>query len=139
MVLSRTKLIDWELLMVGIPTASAACRILSPGAAERIVYLYLDAIYLKVRSGGKVVSLPVLVALGVRAGGEKVLLSLATAGAERTAAWEGLLENLGARKMGRPRLVITDGKAGVAPALGRVWPGGGRQRRNGCKTRDRGS
>src|SRR5205807_2375872 len=41
-------------------------------AAERIVYLYLDAIYLKVRSGGKVVSLPVLVALGVRAGGEKV-------------------------------------------------------------------
>src|SRR5207253_3056702 len=70
-------------------------------AAERIVYLYLDAIYLKVRSGGKVVSLPVLVALGVRAGGEKVLLSLATAGAERTAAWEGLLENLVARKMGR--------------------------------------
>src|SRR2546428_304066 len=38
-------------------------------AAERIVYLYLDAIYLKVRSGGKVVSLPVLVALGVRGGG----------------------------------------------------------------------
>jgi transposase-like protein len=31
---------------------------------EQIVYLYLDAIYPKVRSGGKVVSLPVLVALG---------------------------------------------------------------------------
>src|SRR5437660_1087923 len=97
-------------------------------AAERIVYLYLDAIYLKVRSGGKVVSLPVLVALGVRAGGEKVLLSLATAGAERTAAWEGLLENLVARKMGRPRLVITDGNAGLAAALGRVWPGVAQQR-----------
>ncbi len=97
-------------------------------AAERIVYLYLDAIYLKVRSGGKVVSLPVLVALGVRAGGEKVLLSLATAGAERTAAWEGLLEHLVARKMGRPRLVITDGNAGLAAALGRVWPGVAQQR-----------
>src|SRR2546422_660570 len=48
-------------------------------AAERIVYLYLDAIYLKVRSGGKVVSLPVLVALGVRAGGGEGLLGLATA------------------------------------------------------------
>ena len=33
-------------------------------AEEEIVYLYLDAIYPKVRSGGKVVSLPVLVALG---------------------------------------------------------------------------
>jgi transposase-like protein len=32
---------------------------------ERLVYLDLDAIYPKVRSGGKVVSLPVLVALGV--------------------------------------------------------------------------
>src|SRR3989442_12972052 len=82
----------------------------------------------KVRSGEKVVSLPVLVALGVCAGGEKVLLSLATGGAERTAAWEGLLENLVARKMGRPRLVITDGNAGLAAALGRVWPGVAQQR-----------
>src|SRR2546422_1046578 len=97
-------------------------------AAERIVYLYLDAIYLKVRSGGKVVSLPVLVALGVRAGGEKVLLSLATAGAERTAAWEGLLENLVARKMGRPRLGVTDGNAGLAAAPGAMGPGGGQAR-----------
>jgi transposase-like protein len=46
------------------------------------LYLYLDAIYPKVRSGGKVVSLPVLVALGVRENGEKVLLSLMTTGAE---------------------------------------------------------
>jgi hypothetical protein len=45
-------------------------------AEEKIVYLYLDAIYPKVCSGGKVVSLPVLVALGVRENGEKVLLSL---------------------------------------------------------------
>jgi transposase-like protein len=42
----------------------------------------IDAIYPRVRSGGKVVSLPVLVALGVREKGEKVLLSLWTAGAE---------------------------------------------------------
>jgi putative transposase len=97
-------------------------------SAEAIVYLYLDAIYLKVRSGGKVVSLPVLVALGVKATGEKVLLSLATAGAERTACWEGLLEDLAARKLGRPRLVITDGNPGLGAALERVWPGVARQR-----------
>jgi len=97
-------------------------------SAEAIVYLYLDAIYLKVRSGGRVVSLPVLVALGVRAGGEKILLSLATAGAERTAAWESLLEDLAARKLGRPRLAITDGNPGLAAALERVWSGVPRQR-----------
>ena len=95
---------------------------------EKIVYLYLDAIYFKVRSGGKVVSLPVLVALGVRANGEKVLLSLVVAGAERRAAWEGLLEDLVARKLRAPRLAITDGNAGLGAALGRVWPGVEQQR-----------
>lgn len=38
--------------------------------------MYLDAIYPKVRSAGRVVSLAVLVALGVKDTGEKVLLSL---------------------------------------------------------------
>lgn len=91
-------------------------------SAEQSVYLYLDAIDLKVRSGGKVVSVPVLVALGVKASGEKLLLALATAGAERTTAWEGLLDDLVGRKLGRPRLVITDGNKGLAAALERVWP-----------------
>ncbi len=97
-------------------------------SAEEIVYLYLDAIYLKVRSGGRVVALAVLVALGVKASGEKQLLTLHTAGAERTTAWEMLLEDLAARKLGRPRLVISDGNPGLAAALERVWPGVPRQR-----------
>ena len=97
-------------------------------SAEKIVYLYLDAIYLKARSGGKVVRVPVLVALGVRANGEKVLLSLMAAGAERTAAWEALLEDLVARGLRAPRLVISDGNAGLAAALERVWPHALRQR-----------
>jgi len=92
-------------------------------AQEQIVYLYLDAIYPKVRSGGKVISLPVLVALGVRDNGEKVLLSLMTTGAESADGWQLLLEDLAARKMGRPRLVISDGNAGLAAALDRQWPG----------------
>ena len=90
---------------------------------EQIVYLYLDAIYPKVRSGGRVVSLPVLVALGVRENGEKVLLSLMTTGAESADGWQLLLDDLAARKMGRPRLVISDGNAGLAAALDRLWPG----------------
>lgn len=90
-------------------------------AEDRIVYLYLDAIYPKVRSGGKVVSLPVLVALGVKETGEKILLALALAGAETGAAWEGVLEDLVTRHLGRPRLVISDGNAGLRSALERIW------------------
>jgi transposase-like protein len=105
-------------------------------SAEEIVYLYLDAIYLKVRSGGRVVSLAVLVALGVKASGEKQLLTLHTVGAERTTAWEMLLEDLVVRKLGRPRLVITDGNPGLAAALERVWPGVPRQRCTAHKLRN---
>ena len=97
-------------------------------AEERIVYLYLDAIYPKVRSAGKVVSLPVLVALGVKETGEKILLALAIAGAETGAAWQGVLEDLAARHLGRPRLVISDGKAGLRSALERIWSGVPHQR-----------
>jgi putative transposase len=97
-------------------------------AEERIVYLYLDAIYPKVRSAGKVVSLPVLVALGVKETGEKILLALAIAGAETGAAWEDELEDLVRRHLGRPRLVISDGNAGLRSALERVWSGVPHQR-----------
>jgi putative transposase len=92
-------------------------------AEEKIVYLYLDAIYPKVRSGGRVVSLAVLVALGVRENGEKVLLSLMTAGAESADGWQMLLDDLAVRRMGRPRLVISDGNGGLGAALDRQWPG----------------
>jgi putative transposase len=84
---------------------------------EHIVYLYLDAIYPKVRSGGRVVSLPVLVALGVRENGEKALVSLQTAGSESAVGWQMLLEDLAKRCLRRPRLVISDGNAGLAAAL----------------------
>lgn len=84
--------------------------------------------YPKVRSGGKVVSLPVLVALGVKATGEKILLALVLPGAETGAAWEMLLADLAARHLGRPRLIITDGNAGLKSALERIWPGVAHQR-----------
>jgi transposase-like protein len=59
----------------------------------------------------------------VRENGEKVLLSLMTAGAESAAGWQMALEDLAARHLGRPRLVISDGNPGLAAALARLWPG----------------
>ncbi len=60
--------------------------------------------------------------------GEKVLLSLMSAGAESTDGWQMLLEDLAARKMGRPRLVMNDGNPGMRAALNRQWPGVAHQR-----------
>lgn len=96
--------------------------------ADDIVYLYLDAIYPKVRSAGKVVSLPVLVALGVKRSGEKLLLALATGATESGDAWQMLLEDLAARGVGHPRLIVSDGNGGLKAALGRVWPQAAHQR-----------
>jgi transposase-like protein len=49
------------------------------------VYLYLDAFALRVRSAGKVVSVPVLGVVGVRSDGAKDLLALELCGGESVA------------------------------------------------------
>ena len=86
-------------------------------ADEDIRYLYLDATYVRVRCAGRTGSLPVMVAVGVRATGEKVLLSLQVMGSESTAAWEGFLDDLVGRGFKRPKLSILDGNQGLAQAL----------------------
>lgn len=93
-----------------------------------ITYLYLDAMYPRVRCAGQVTVLPVLVALGVTPLGDKVVLALQTSGVETGAAWADLLEHLVARGLRAPQLVISDGNRGVKQALRRVWPGARHQR-----------
>jgi transposase-like protein len=97
-------------------------------AEERIVYLLLDAIAMKVRVDRRVACVPVLVAMGVRATGEKVLLALRLMGHESTAAWTTFVEDLAARGMTDPALVILDGNAGLRHAVGQTWPGAAVQR-----------
>jgi len=97
-------------------------------ADEDIAYLFLDGIYVRVRCGGKVGSLPVLAAIGVRANGEKVLLALEVRGGEGEAAWRGFLEDMTARGLRAPRLAIIDGSAGLSKALDVIWPKVERQR-----------
>ncbi len=87
-----------------------------------VVYLYLDAIALRVRSAGKVVSSPVLVAVAVLADGQKQLLSLEMCGSESNEAWKGFLDDLVARKLASPMLCVIDGNAGLRRAVQLVWP-----------------
>ena len=97
-------------------------------AAEDLAYVFLDGIYVRVRCGAKVGSLPVLAAVGVRPNGEKVLLALDVRGGEGEDAWRGFLEDLASRGLRAPRLAIIDGSAGLAKALDVIWPKVDRQR-----------
>jgi transposase-like protein len=86
------------------------------------IYLYLDAFALRVRSGGKVVSVPVLGAVAVLADGSKQLLSLEMCGSESHEAWKGFLDDLVARGLKAPTLCIVDGNPGLRRAVELVWP-----------------
>jgi len=90
---------------------------------EAVVFLYLDGIALRVRIANKVVSAPVLVALGVKADGQKVVLDLELLQSESTECWGGFVEGLIERGLKRPCLVILDGNKGLRAAVEKSWPG----------------
>lgn len=95
---------------------------------EDIRYLYLDGIYVRVRCGRKISKVPILVAVGVRSTGEKILLAMETRGEESQEAWRGMLQGLADRGLKRPLLAVVDGNKGLANALDSVWPKTERQR-----------
>ena len=89
---------------------------------EKIVYTYLDGFGVNVRRDGRVVRNPVLMAIGVRETGEKVLLSLRLAGGESTAAWKAFVEDLASRGLKAPLLTMVDGSPALRAAVRALWP-----------------
>jgi transposase-like protein len=89
---------------------------------EAIRYLMLDGWYPKVRMGRRRVRVPVLVTLGIKADGQRIVLDLRLAGQETTQAWQEVVEQLAARGVGVPRLAIIDGNPGLHGALRAQWP-----------------
>ena len=65
-----------------------------PLADLDVIYVYLDAFALRVRSAGKVVSAPVLGVVAVLSDGRKHLLAVELCGGESFAAWKGCLDDL---------------------------------------------
>ncbi len=88
-----------------------------------MVFVYLDAICLRVRVANKVVSAPVLVGLGVKADGQKVVLDLELLQSESSECWGGFVQGLVHRGLKRPSLVIIDGNKGLRAAVEKSWPG----------------
>lgn len=97
-------------------------------ASEAVVFLYLDAIALRVRIANKVISVPVLVGLGVKEDGQKVILDLELFQSESSSCWEGFFEGLISRGLKPPCLVIIDGNKGLRVAVEKNWPGTAVQR-----------
>ncbi len=65
----------------------------------------------------RVISVPVLAALGVAPDGQKRLLSLRLAVSEASTHWGSMLEGLQAQGLRAPKLVISDGHKGLTKAL----------------------
>ena len=97
-------------------------------ASAAVVFLYLDAIALRVRIANKVISVPVLVGLGVQEDGQKVILDLELFQSESSSCWEGFFEGLISRGLKPPCLVIIDGNKGLRAAVHKNWPGTAVQR-----------
>jgi transposase-like protein len=64
-------------------------------------YLWLDALFHKVREGGRVVSLATVVATGVNADGHREILGVDVISAEDGAGWTAFLRGLVARGLSR--------------------------------------
>ena len=91
-------------------------------AEELIVRLILDGTVVRVRLDKKATSISLLVALGVRADGQKMLLAVKNMGGESEAAWRALLDDLVTRGLKTPELIIGDGAPGLEKALSALWP-----------------
>jgi len=94
---------------------------------ESFPILYLDGIQLKVRLARRVVSVPVLIALGVDETGRKRLVAMRLCTSEAEVHWSSLISDLRQRGLRTPLLIVGDGHKGLLKAA-RTWPGARVQR-----------
>ena len=86
-------------------------------------YLIIDATYLYIRTGGKVVSKSVLIVTGVSQSGHREVLALQVAHSETEATWTTLFKDLKNRGLKGVLLVTSDEHNGLVNALKRHFQG----------------
>src|SRR3712207_48248 len=88
-------------------------------------YLWLDATYLKVREGGRIVSVAATIAVAADAEGRREIVGLGLGPSEAEPFWSTFLKGLVKRGLKGVRLVISDAHEGlkhaVAKVLGATW------------------
>lgn len=97
---------------------------------DRYLYLFLDGIVLKKRSGFGATKRVVLVAYGIRVDGKRELIDFVVTNAESERRWWRFLNTLYQRGLIGEALglVVTDGNQGLENAVDLVWPFVKRQR-----------
>jgi transposase-like protein len=88
---------------------------------EPIVRLILDGTVVRVRLDRRATSIVLLVVLGVREDGQKVLLAVKNMGGETSEAWRAVLDDLVKRGLRKPQFLIVDGGTGLEQALAALW------------------
>jgi putative transposase len=91
-------------------------------------YLFLDATFEKVRENGRVISMAVLIAVGVRSSGDREVVGVDVGPAEDHEFWLQFLRQLASRGLTGVRLVISDSHLGLKQAVAQVFVGATWQR-----------
>ena len=91
-------------------------------------YMWLDAVYIKVREDKKVQSVAVIVAVGVRDDGYREILGTWVGTTETEAFWTECLQDLQKRGLNEVRLIISDDHKGLVRAIQTVFTGASWQR-----------
>jgi len=91
-----------------------------------IAYLFIDGIAERIRPGQR--REPVLAAWGFAADGKKILLSLMAGSKEDAETVSAFFQDMRARGLGDPLLVVSDGAPGIIKAIETCFPRSARQR-----------
>ena len=91
-------------------------------------YVWLDALYLKVRQNHRVVSQAVVIAVAVTHEGERTVLGFDVGASEEEAFWLEFLRSLVKRGLKGVQLVVSDAHEGLKSAVGTVFAGTSWQR-----------
>ena len=95
------------------------------------LYLWLDALMLRCREGGRVVQVALVVAIGVTREGHREILGADVITTEDHGGWLAFLRSLVARGLSGVQLVVSDAHAGLRDAIATVLLGSSWQR---CRT-----
>jgi putative transposase len=91
-------------------------------------YIWLDALYLKVRQDHRIVSLALVIAIGVRETGDRDILGFSLGASEEYAFWLDFLRSLSRRGLQGVQLVTSDAHEGLKAAIQQVFTGATWQR-----------
>ena len=94
-------------------------------------YVWLDGLTQKVREGGRIVNVCVVVATGVNADGQREILGMDVGASEDGAFWLAFLRSLTARGLSGVELATSDAHQGLKNAIAAVFAGASWQR---CRT-----